>query len=190
MIDQPRTTDDELLIDAAGWKPAGPSHWRNRRGGELRITTSSIESVTLSRLDLFRDHMRREVLSRAGGLISADVSTKGVGSVVAKYPQQPSGMTYEGVLVIARNGTEYRVTVRFPETGVTGMRDAAIFTLHMNNASEDADPMEGWMSDPYDRTRRDPLMRNGADDEQYDSKFPDHPLTLLRAELQRLERSL
>ncbi len=99
-------------------------------------------------------------------------------------------MTYEGLLLVVRNRRNHRVTVRFPEIGTTGMRDTAIFARHMKDVPADGDPMDGWMSDPYDRTRKDPLMRNVADDAQYDSTAPDHPLTLVRAELQRLERSL
>ena len=47
--------------------------------------------------------MRQEVLRRSGGLVSAEVSQRGgsrVGRVVAKFPQKPSGMTYEGWLFL------------------------------------------------------------------------------------------
>lgn len=109
--------------------------------------------------------------------------------VVAKFPQKPSGMTSEGQLVHVHDGSETRVTVRFPEVGTTGVRDTTVFTTRMLDLPEDADPTDGWMADPYDRSREDPLMRNGAEDETFDSQFPDHPLTLVRAELQRLQRT-
>ena len=73
MTDEPRTADDRSLLDTTGWSSAGTDHWRNPRGGELQITSSG-DSVELSNLELFRDRMRREILSRGGGLISADVS--------------------------------------------------------------------------------------------------------------------
>ena len=164
-------------------RAAGATH-------EAASSRSPVDSVEMPKVDSFRDLTRRELLSRGGGLVSADLSTKDVGVVVAKFPQQPSGMTYEGVLVFVRKRTQYRVTVRFPETNITGLRDAVLFDTHMKNAPADGDPFEGWASDPYDPKRRDPLMRNKADDEQHDSKFPDHPLTLVRAELSRLQRSL
>ena len=183
-------TQDAARIDTTGWTPSGTGRWRNPRGGELQVVTSSAASSEPAKLDEFRERMRGEILSRGGGLVSADLSADGVGAIIAKFPQQPSGMTYEGILVFARARTEYRVTVRFPETGITGMRDTIIFDSHLSEASDEDDPLEGWMKDPYDRTRHDPLMRNGADDDQYDSKFPDHPLTLVRAELRRLQRAL
>jgi hypothetical protein len=190
MTDQQSATNEKTLIDTTGWSAASTNHWRNSRGGELQIVTSGADSVDVLSLDSFRDRARSEILSRGGGLISADLSTQGVGVAIAKFPQKPSGMTYEGQLVVVRDHSESRVIVRFPETGMTGFRDAAIFDSHIANLPDDVDPTQGWMSDPYDKTRRDPLMRNGADDERFDAKFPEHPLTLVRAELKRLERSL
>ncbi|MDX2089184.1 MAG: hypothetical protein SFX73_15110 [Kofleriaceae bacterium] len=128
--------------------------------------------------------------ARGGGLISADVSPEGIGVVIAKFPQQPHGMTYEGTLIFANNGTTRRAVVSFTETGTTGIRDALLFDRHLARLAENVGPLEGWMRDPYDASRMDPLMRNDADDEQYDHQFPDHPLTLVRAELARLQRSL
>ena len=39
----------------------------------------------------------------------------------------------------------------------------------------------GWTQDPYDPTLDAPLLRNLAEDEQYDAQFPDHPLSRLRS---------
>jgi hypothetical protein len=182
MTDKQPTAGEKTLIDTTGWSPAGTNRWRNSRGGDLQIVTSRVNSIDVPSLDSFRDLARSEILSRGGGLISAELSTQGVGVAIAKFPQKPSGMTYEGQLVVVRDHSESRVIVRFPETGMTGLRDAAIFDSHVASLPDDVDPTEGWMSDPYDKTRRDPLMRNGADDERFDAKFPDHPLTLVRAE--------
>ena len=66
------------------------------------------------------------------------------------------------------------------------MRDTIVYALHLQQLPEGAERTAGWMQDPYDPTRDDKLMRNRADDEQHDRKFPEHPLTLLRAELERL----
>jgi len=54
--------------------------------------------------------------------------------------------------------------------------------VHLQKASGD-DPLEGWMFDPYDPARKDPLMRNLADDEKYDEAFPWHPLARVRRKL-------
>lgn len=60
----------------------------------------------------------------------------------------------------------------------------------MNDRADADDSMAGWMRDPYDESRRDPLMKNGADDRAFDAKFPDHPLSLVRAELASTEATL
>lgn len=99
-------------------------------------------------------------------------------------------MTYEGWLFFVRGEREYQLTVRFSETGITGVRDTAVMMMWMNDQPADGDPMDGWTIDPYQRSRRDPLMKNIADDQTYDAKFPEHPLTLVRTEIGRLEGSL
>lgn len=117
-------------------------------------------------------------------------SEERLGKVIAKFPQEPSGMTYEGTLLFERQGKASRVTVRFPERGTTGVRDTAVMMLWMSKQPEGADPFAGWMADPYDAARRDPLMRNVADGESHDAKFPEHPLSLVRAALKTIEESL
>lgn len=99
-------------------------------------------------------------------------------------------MTYEGWLLFERLGTSHRAILRFPELGVTGVRDTIVMAKRMNGQPDDVDPMSGWMLDPYDKSRRDPLMRNVADDNSYDAGFPKHPLTLVRSELAAIEGSL
>ena len=185
---------EKLPFSTASWTPDGANHWRQAGGSELSVTSSKTSADGKFQSEpLFRDTMLREILGRGGGLVSADLTGQGlsaVGAVIAKFPQKPSGMTYEGWLVFVRDGTDYRVAVRFPEVGTTGVRDTAVMMIWMNGRPDDADPLEGWMLDPYDRTRRDPLMRNVADDDVHDAKFPSHPLTLVRLELRRIQASL
>src|SRR5689334_14213554 len=113
--DPPRMSNDKTPIDTTGWTSIGPGHWRDAQGGDL-VITSSAPSSDLKNVDWFRDKAPSEILSGHGGLVSADVAD-GIGVVVAKFPQQPSGMTYEGALVFVRDRSEYRVTIRFPEKG-------------------------------------------------------------------------
>ena len=46
------------------------------------------------------------------------------------------------------------------------------------------------MQDPYDPSIRAPLQRNRAEEETYDSQFPDHPLSRVRSLLGHLRESL
>jgi hypothetical protein len=187
------TEKNDSTFDLSGWTADGTNRWR-RGDAELKIEKPGPAVEIGSRTEAaFRDSVRAEILRRGGALVSADLSSRGasrLGRVIAKFPQKPSGMTYEGWLSLAKNGSEQLLTVRFPEAGVTGMRDTVVMSTWLGDRPPGADPMEGWMSDPYDPTRRDPLLKNVADDARYDTKFPQHPLSLVRAELRRLESSL
>ncbi len=179
-------------FDIAAWEIAGSYRWRKSHGGELELTTAG-PPIGLENQARFRDAMREEILRRGGALVSADVSLAGatrVGRVIAKFPQDPSGMTYEGWLLYERAGAGHRLTVRVPEAGTTGLRDASVFNSWMGDPPNEDDPMAGWMADPYDPARKDPLMRSDADHPKWDSEFPNHPLSVLRVELAAIEASL
>lgn len=188
-----QTPNSATPFDLSGWTRQDPAHWR-KGAAELTIGAPGGAARIGSRTEaVFRDLVRDEVLRRGGGLVAADLFARGaarLGRVIAKFPQNPSGMTFEGWLVFARGESEHLLTVRFPEASTTGVRDTAVFLLWEKDRPADADPSSGWMADPYDPARRDPLMRNGADDERYDAKFPEHPLSLLRVELRRIENAL
>src|SRR5262245_27135557 len=77
-------SDDSIVIDTTGWKPDGPSHWHNARGASLEVVRSPTTEAGTN-VDQFRSRMRSEILVRGGGLISAELSAKAVGTVVAKY---------------------------------------------------------------------------------------------------------
>ena len=182
-----------LPFSTAGWQGAGSHHWRKNNGGELDLTTATPPpAIDLQNENRFRDVMRQEILRRGGALVSADLLSgrSRVGRVVAKFPQAPSGMTYEGWLLYERGGAGYRITVRVPEAGITGARDTSVFTSWMNDPPNEDDPMAGWMADPYDPSSQDPLMRNDADYAKWDSEFPSHPLSVVRVELAAIEGSL
>lgn len=183
-----------LPFSTAGWQAAGTNQWRKSHGGELTLTTATpAHAIDLEEENRFRDEMRQEILRRGGALVSADVArsrASRVGRVVAKFPQTPSGMTYEGWLLYKRGAAGYRITVRVPEAGITGARDTSVFTSWMNDPPNEDDPMAGWMADPYDPSRADPLMRNDADDRKWDPEFPTHPLSVVRVELAAIEDSL
>jgi hypothetical protein len=172
-------------FDTSAWIADGDQHWHKPNGVALVITTAA--PTDLANDARFRNAMRDDVVARGGGLVSADVVGH-VGRVVAKFPQTASGMTYEGTLLFACGGASYRTTIRVPETGRTGVRDAIV----LDTWWADANPkdMGSWMQDPYDPTRRDKLMRNVSEAETYDAKFPNHPLTIVRGELATIFASL
>lgn len=140
----------------------------------------------------------RAVASLAGvGLIAVDTcSIAGCIAVrqIVKVPQQPSGMTYVGLLTLPFRDFSYVLKVLCEEHGVTGVRDAVVCQEVMQagqvTPDVDAGVLLGWAADPYDPTLREGLLRNLSEAEEYDARFPDHPLSRCRAVLQHLERTL
>jgi len=147
-------------------------------------------SASLENLDAVRAAIRAQAVEAGAGLVEVDVitldSVPAVRSIVKK-PQQPTGMTYEGALLLPRQPFSFTLKVSCRETGVTGMRDAAVF---LRVASEYDAPdgfPDAWFQDPYDPSFEGPALRNPADDAEWDERFPDHPLSRCRAHLRMLE---
>jgi hypothetical protein len=119
------------------------------------------------------DYWARQTQDRGGTHIETLLCHVGVGPAVismAKYPQQPSGMTYIGSVAIPFQDFGYAVMVHCPETGTTGLREALLFDRWMaaGNTPQFAD---GRVVMPPDW---DP------DAEEHDADFPDHPMSRLR----------
>ena len=77
----------------------------------------------------------------------------------------------------------YVLKIESPELGITGIRDACVF-------SKDGQLLAGWLDDPYDPTERGPMTRNISERPEYDSRFPDHPLSRARRVLDHLQRTI
>lgn len=148
----------------------------------------------LSRIDKVRDQFRVLAASGGGALIQADplvVDRVRILRTIMKFPQQPHGMGYGGLLTIPLMRGCFGINVRCPELGVTGVRDATVWQQFRPPRESDADdPFAGWCEDPYDPSYRGTLLRNRADDEKWDSIFPDHPLSRVRLHLGQIETTM
>ncbi len=165
--------------------------WQNDQGDGLTLHFHAGPpdfAASLDDLDAVRAAVRAEAMQAGAGIVEVDVvSLDGVPAVrsIVKKPQQPSGMTYEGALLIPRQPFSFVVKVLCRETGVTGMRDSAVF---LRVASEDEAPQSRrWFQDPYDPLFEGLVLHNPADDAEWDERFPDHPLSRCRAHLRMLE---
>ena len=143
------------------------------------------------------------------GLISADVekyqpknssqnTTKSIRgmSIITKLPQIPKGMSYNGLIFLPFKDFSYSIYVRYEEAGTTGLREAIVLDLLMEEGAVTIDPnapppgLQGLAEDLYDKTLRGPLVRSKCEREEYDHLFPDHPLSRVRACLVRIKESL
>ena len=103
-------------------------------------------------------------------------------------------MTYLGSITLPFRDFSYVVKIQCMEQGTTGIRDAVILDEKLASGevtiSEKSGTLEGWMQDPYDLTIVGGFARNKSEAEEYDARFPEHPLTRLRQLLGQIEETL
>jgi hypothetical protein len=188
---------DDLHIDVTGWTPESAEDavrtWHRDSGDVLSTHFFALVPDVPAPLENIRAIRAayREMLAEVGAaMVSVDVvdvaRTRAL-QVILKAPQQPSGMTYVGSLTLPFAEFSFVIKAQSFEVGMTGLRDAMVFAksgIHVVDGVA-----HGWMQDPYDPAYRAPLLRNQADDERWDSDFPDHPLSRCRAILRSLRET-
>lgn len=172
------------------------------RGSNGLVT---IAPLTSQMMPVDRDEViagiRPSLLEFHAGLVEADAGETPAGdlvvyTVVKTLPPEPgegsgegAGLQYNLTLHLAVENGEYlepwQIQGFFTETGVTGMRDAAVMDLK-RRAGEiriGDDGLEGWFVDPYDPalTPADGyLLANLSEAREYDDRFAEHPLSQAR----------
>jgi hypothetical protein len=115
---------------------------------------------------------------------------------IIKVPQQSHGMTYLGSIILPFRDFNYVVKVQCKERGITGLRESEILSEMLDTGEVRIDldgegsQIVGWAQDPYDASFVAPLMRNRAEAEDYDARFPKHPLSRLRPVLNHIQNTL
>lgn len=131
--------------------------------------------------------------SLRSGLIEIEIaSAAGLKMIRAiEKEKQESGMTYKGTLTIPIKNAFFVLRVWCFEVGFTGIRDTLLAAEFMKQGAFDQTKEDwgGWWIDPY-KLGQQPLMRNQAEDQRYDDRFPDHPLSRVRRYLTKIENSL
>lgn len=193
-------SDYTLAPDPAQPEVAEPRVWHTPFGDGLGLFYFALPpdlEADLSSLPAVRAASRASSIRAGVGVISIDTcSVAGCGALrkIVKIPQRPSGMTYVGSLTLPFRDFSYVLKVQCEEYGVTGVRDTTIGQELMlaGQITPDAAAgvLVGWAADPYDPSLRDGVLRNRSESEEYDARFPEHPLSRCRAVLQHLERTL
>jgi hypothetical protein len=189
-------TLDSIELRADDWTPvesnAGMKSWKNEVGDLLTIHYFQARPDLGARLGdvaALRSFFRTMVLKNGGGIISVDVLELGglpAVRAVVKVPQTPKGTTYLASLTIPRRDFSFVVKVQCQEVGEVGARDHALFGRFVASQQR----LSSWELDPYDGSRRDKIMRNRGEAEEYDVQFPDHPLSRARRYLGLIEATI
>jgi hypothetical protein len=132
--------------------------------------------------------------SGAAGLIEVRVAAAALGATVSliyKRLEVPAYI-FTGMLLVPSQS--YVWTVVAGERGTTGVREAVVTAELMNAGKLTIQDYErSWARDPYDPGYRGvdrSVLRFISDDECYDDRFPEHPLSKVRRVLATLPSSV
>ena len=202
---------DPISFNATGWfeqpkaQPPRLRVWHNQSRDGIGLYYFNIPPsipAPLEDIDRLRHHQRLEFGNTAGLIELNVILLDGVPAFrqIIKIPQTPTGITYLGGYTIPRRDFSFALRIQCQEYGTTGIREAFVMarlletgqlSLSQVKADGAASMNEtNWASDPYDPSFKGAILRNLAEDEQYDALFPDHPLSRLRHYINQLEPTI
>ncbi|MEO1053581.1 MAG: hypothetical protein AAFX87_23300 [Bacteroidota bacterium] len=193
---------DSISVPDLDWiedkKDEHIKQWINQEQSALlsvNFFDSKPDIPTVVDMTALRSYYRNQIINVNGGLIQVDsIELKGYTAIktIFKVPQEPSGMTYLASLTIPFRNCSYVVKIQAAEVGTTGIRDTAIADqfLSQDKMAVSEDGLDGWNKDPYDPEFKKGNRMNASEDEQYDEQFPDHPLSIARNGLKRIEKDI
>lgn len=141
---------------------------------------------TVKNTDELRNFHRHSISASGGGIVEVSLfNLHNVPSVktIFKIPQEEHGMTYLASVTIPFENCSFVIKTQAIETGTTGMRDNLILSRFLQNGEVtfDDNGLKNWFEDPYEPSFRSGTLMNKSEREEYDSDFPDHPLSIVRS---------
>lgn len=210
-------TLDSISLDFTGWelqqRDDAMAVWADSDGDVLAINFFDTKpDIPAPRIgpDALRDYFRQQTVATRGGIVEVDtvrIHDIDCGRLVVKARQEPTGFTFQGTCVVPRQDFSFVVRVQCQERGTTGMREAAVMVIELPDPEYEDPPedapvnpifpeakpagkIKGWFKDPYDSKYDRSALYNLADQQKYDDRFPDHPLSRARRKLARIIKSL
>ncbi|MET7455432.1 hypothetical protein ABZT03_26785 [Streptomyces sp. NPDC005574] len=172
-------------MDLTGFTEREPGVWMDERG--VLLSVHYFDQVPdlpapLEEPERLRSVLAHGVAAAGGGLIEAAAGVvDGVPAVLqlVKMPRPDGhGQVFLGSWTVPRAGCSTVVKVQAAEGATTGMREAMIMGQ--------VGPAEYFRAHPYANGLQGGLPYHVGDHEEWDARFPDHPLTLVRAALRRI----
>ncbi len=194
-----------LRFDVTNWQIKEQSDqkivWFNRVPDLLILEFSphALELPTALRdMAGMRAFIEQMVQQNDGAVLSVENTfcddLEGIKSIF-KYRQTPSsrrsslGMVYIGLYIFPLAELHYLLKVQCCEYGTTGLREAAV-AIQQPRPAPGEYKMISSMQEFLAHLNQQEVQHTPADDERYDSSFPDHPLSRLRGYLKHLEETL
>lgn len=186
-----------VVMTMPGWHEDAPSGamrtWHHPDGGVLSLAMASGGAIPPpSQLDLLRNAFRRLAEAAGAGLVEANAVESAHGPAARMIYKRRQGMAFvfTGMLLLPARDRWLVCTVVDAERGTTGIREAVVTAELIEAGHLTLETYEeSWARDPYDPDYRGvdrTLLRYLSDDERYDSRFPEHPLSHVRRTLDML----
>lgn len=196
-----------IKIDETIWMslPEGSqenvNEWHDGNGVQLVLHSIGFDEALYTRLSdemLAREYYRDNFAEQGIGIVQCDlvtVSGQMAVKTIGKKIVQGQPTLYIGSLAIPMSDRSFVLSLYSQESGITGMRDTVIFSKLSSErdnfvSDPDSGKMNGWVQDPYFPEYDGPCLRNLSESEEYDSQFPDHPLTKVRYRIGELVSSV
>ena len=194
-----------VTINDLGWQQTERSNtnvrWQDTKHQSLLsllfVAPNNYMSIPLSNINALRADERKAAAMMRGGLIRYEViDVMGVKATesISKTPLdgRPNGMSYSGSLVIPFKDCRYVINIVSKEKGITGIRDSAVLDqcLDSGEVTMDDSGLQGWFKDPYLDSFQKGTLMNISEREEYDDKFPDHPLSIVRRNMKIVRESI
>jgi len=136
-------------------------------------------------------------IAQAGNITGVSIGTMDLDDckcikMIIKVPQQPSGMSYIGSLTLPFRDFSFVVKMQCTERGLTGMRESLVMDELLGRGEIKVDKsggFEGWEKALV--SINSPSWRiNKAEAVEYDERFPNHPLSVLRRTFAQIESTI
>lgn len=183
---------DCIKFSTAGWTPEEAREegivWTNERGDRMEFSVK--ESPRLPPLYPVEDLQRfvsREWQDDRTALISLDVvSIRGSSLIrgVMKHYDADNLCSYSGLLLLPFRDFSYELRIHTVSSHFPSVRETEVKGELKQNEKPDL-----WYQDPYNTESRSTFLCSESDYEEYDDRYPEHPLTCLRREMQVISAS-
>jgi hypothetical protein len=152
--------------------------------------------VPLSNLEGLQQMYREQVTAAKGGLI--EVSTLEISGILCiktifKLPQKMAGVAYVAAITVPFKDFSFVLKITSQERGFGSTRETRILEqrrLALLEKGETRDAMDGWNADPYDPNFKSELLMTFAENQIFDSDFPDHPISRARFWIEKFQKTL